>query len=550
MLRAIAWRGERACRPSSSTVRRSRASATVIAIAVALVVIPFEAYAADPTPPLLDLADPAKADRIRAIVAGEMSVPLPMPRFSGDTRPEVALTPRFLYVRDSALVLPTPPWSDEGAYAAAFDLARTAWYSVQGDRIRALLVFSTFEDGGESLFYLPLANDVQGLGEGVPASVFDDTPGLALDGVAWLGNLAALEQVGDAYVEEAFVHEIAHRWCAYVKIASSSLSTDVLRGRQSMHWSYLADTANSPMEGNAWSVQSDGTWVTAFDDPPDLRFSPLDLYLMGVLAPEEVPPFRVITRWTVVDPQGATISKDTAPAHRTKDRVVLDAISTATISIDDVIAGSGPRTPPAADQVIQWPIGIVLLASGIEKTPLDELAHLEAKIDALVDRFARATGGRMTLDVHVDGAGTIPYGGFCTSVDVCHRTEADRCVSIHAQDEATCTRSCTGDDACGAGACCGTASDGSTRVCMADLALCQNQRAGPPSTMLSPPPTSSAPSDGTGGLEASTRRHGGCACITTDAVNPTAILLVGLAVWTRARRRRTIGGCRSSQSSA
>jgi hypothetical protein len=514
-----------------------RAIAMLVAVA-----LPLEAYAQ--TKPALDITNTDRAERIRQIVSAEMSSPMAVPtrrylRAHG-SRPSVALTPRFLFVRDTDLSLPTPPWTDEAAYAAAFDLAKTAWYSVQGDRVRLLLVFSAFRDGGESLFYLPLANDVQGLGEGTPANIFDDTPDLILDGFAWLGNLSALEEAApyDAYVKEAFIHEIAHRWGAYAKIADPALPSDVLRGRQSMHWSFLADTEGSPMEGNAWSKRQDGMYVTMFDTPPVFSFSPLDLYLMGVLAPEEVPPFRLITRFSVISPADTVVDKDTAPARRSGKQVVVDAITTADITIEDVIAGSGPRTPPTAEGPIVWPVGIVLLSSGFETTSIDDLAHLEEKISGLIDDFAHATGGRMTLDVHVDGAGVMPRGGFCANVDACHRTEADRCVAVRAGDETTCERACTGDEGCGADSCCGLAADGVTRVCRRDRQLCVP----PPSPMTDPatPVIDSPQADTPPPQPIAETRTKGCACLAprADSSLPALFTLLGVALSAFARARR------------
>ncbi|MCK6551021.1 hypothetical protein L6R52_34610 [Myxococcota bacterium] len=509
-----------------------------------LVLVTFVASAprlASADPPPLDITDSAMAARLRDRVAAEWAVPSQArhPRwFSGDVAPEVVLTPRFVYVRDRALSLPTPPWFRDDAYVAAFELVRAAFTAHQPDRARLVLVFTTFSDGGGSLFYLPLANDVAGLGDGKPTELFDDTPGSVLDGVAWLGDVDTLEAAGDAFFREAFIHEIAHRWSAYASVDRPDVPRDVLRGRQRMHWSFLVDAGTSPMEGNTWVPGADRwTWQTSFETPPSFRFSALDQYLMGLLPAEAVPPTPVITDWSVIEPAGMTIARETAPAHRLEKAVVLRVNTRTEITIDEIVEASGPRVPGAADGRVTWPIGIVLLSNGLDRATFEELVRLDQRISELVRDFERATEGRMVLDVAIEGAGTIDFGEPCTTVDVCDRTRADRCVPIRSGGEPVCTRTCADDADCGPGFCCGAVATEEPEA-SAPLVCVAGDRCVPPGGPGTP--DLDRPDAGPSGpaLDEGARDGGACTCTTRGDASLWSLLVAALLAVRLAGSRR------------
>lgn len=450
--------------------------------------------------PALD-APPKRIDRLRAAIGAA----LPNPNFS--PAPAAILTPRFVYVRDSNLELPVPPWQTDAAYAEAFQIARRAWYSVQPDGARALMVFTSFDEGGDTLFYVPAANDVEGIG--VP--IFDDTPDQTLDGYIWMGSVEALVEAGDAYFREAFLHEIAHRWTAYVDVDHPALAADQLRGRQSKHWSFFADTARSPMEGNDW-IPSGRNVTTDLSNASRVTFSPSDLYLMGVLAPEDVPPFEIVVGHSAVTPSWLTPAPDTTPAHRLGEVVTLYDATRVRVGIDDVIRANGPRDPPAVD-AMTWRIGIVYLSDGFSTPTLGELAALDARIAALAGELHEATGGRVTLDVGVEGAGTLAEGSPCTSVAECDRTRSDACASPLGGGE-ICTRACETAEVCGSGECC-------YRGLCAPSAACETANASRDGGPASIPDPRAGP-----GLEPADPT---CGCrAAADSSSPLAIVIVAI----------------------
>lgn len=364
---------------------------------------------------------------------------------------QMVATPNFLYVVDGALSLPAAPWISEQGYLEAFALARESWQEVEGDTVQALMVLTTFDEGGNSLFYTPLANDVRGLGVGKATELFDDTPGSRLEGVIWMGPYAELEEAGSAYLEEAFVHEIAHRWLAYAELDAGLLARDALRGRQSSHWSFLYDTDRSPMEGNRWQVE--GRRRIARVDPSPPRFSALDLYFMGVALPEEVGASPLITAYGSVEPNWVAVAPGATPAHRLGVDVSLEVLTESTIDLAMIVRGSGARSPPPTQGPVTWRVGVVFLSNGLARAEQRDLARLDARLHQLIEVFRDATWGRMEVDLALATAGHRPLGEACAAVSECDRSQAELCAGGPGQ-EAICTRPCASDSDCGADLCC------------------------------------------------------------------------------------------------
>jgi hypothetical protein len=159
------------------------------------------------------------------------------------------------------------------------------------------------------------------------------------------------------------------------------------------------------MEGNDWVELEPGIYQTQYEDPPRLRFSPLDLYLMGVLAPEDVAPFEVLLPERVIEPSNYPIAPDAIPARRVGIPVTIGARAVP-VTMEHVVAGSGARYPPAESaRAMRWRVGIVLVSRGRSINPIaDELlVNLDARIRAVTQAFREATEGRIELVTDVRG---------------------------------------------------------------------------------------------------------------------------------------------------
>lgn len=369
---------------------------------------------------------------------------------------EVISTPRFLWVEDQARTLPAAPWTTDGAWAEAFEMARTAWAAREPDHATALVIVATFEAGDRELFYVPLSNDIEGLGAGEEAAIFDASAGSAFEGYVWMGSLTSLDEAGPEFATEAFLHELAHRWGAYLRL-DAGFPSDLLLGRNQTHWNFFADTGNSPLEGNRWTEVPPDRWTTQIDAPPAFAFSPLDLYLMGVLPPEAVSPFIVLREPVAgIEPTWFRPLFSSPPAHRIHLEVSLRPASVSTVTIDDVVRANGPRVPPARASTtpVERQIGVVLLSDGHTNPSLELLSSFDRRLQGWVAAFGEATGQRLVLRTDLHSAGSGGLGASCSALADCDRTLTDRCAATSGGGLA-CTRTCLEHADCSGGCCTG-----------------------------------------------------------------------------------------------
>lgn len=165
-----------------------------------------------------------------------------------------------------------------------------------------------------------------------------------------MGNVSAL--AANPYSEQlnqtltVLSHEFVHRFGAYVryKLPDNSLSTALL-GKDNSHWSYLLDSQGSVMYGNGWSDNGDGTFTSTTIMN---SYSPLDLYLMGMIPKEQVPPMLLIDNSNIDKTQlpflGATVSG-----------------MASIVSINDIVAAEGERVPNVNTSQKQFNVGYILL---------------------------------------------------------------------------------------------------------------------------------------------------------------------------------------------
>lgn len=124
------------------------------------------------------------------------------------------------------------------------------------------------------------------------------------------------------------------------------LPVTALLGRDNSHWSYFVNSGGSPMEGNEWEQLTENTFRTR---RATFRFSPLDLYQMGLIPASEVPPFWLIAEPDIMgqrDMNGQTLRAASPPEYG--DRTVTIRGRKVTYTINDVIAANGIRNPASA----------------------------------------------------------------------------------------------------------------------------------------------------------------------------------------------------------
>ncbi len=189
-------------------------------------------------------------------------------------------------------------------------------------------------------------------------------------------------------------HEMGHRWGAFVsaKVGNETIQlgpTHWARGLQAAAaFPYQRPSEASAMGGGVWQDNFDGTYTQLDDDyyVPAMGWSHLDLYLMGLIGPEEVPDFFILRNLQPAgrDPNGHAIFK----ADRTK------------VTINDVIAVEGPRTPDVMHSQRDFNTGIVVVVEH-GKTPSKELLERSDGIRRQWEKYwAITTGNRSTMTTH------------------------------------------------------------------------------------------------------------------------------------------------------
>lgn len=193
------------------------------------------------------------------------------------------------------------------------------------------------------------------------------------------------------YAMSQIGHEMGHRWSAFV---SAKLNGEIIqlgpthwaRGLQArVPFPYQRPTEASAMGGGVWQDNFDGTY-TQLDDNyyvPATGYSYLDLYLMGLISPAEVPNFFILRNLVPVgrDSNGHPIFK----ADRMK------------VTIQDVIALEGPRLPDVDRSQKNFNTGMVVVVEH-GKTPSPELIERTNGIrETWIDYWSTTTGHRSTM---------------------------------------------------------------------------------------------------------------------------------------------------------
>jgi hypothetical protein len=193
------------------------------------------------------------------------------------------------------------------------------------------------------------------------------------------------------YAMSQIGHEMGHRWSAFVsaKVGDETIvlgPTHWARGLQApVPFPYQRPTEASAMGGGVWQDNYDGTSTQLDDDyyVPATGYSYLDLYLMGLLAPNEVPDFFILRNLVPVgtDANGHPIFK----ADRTK------------VTIQDVIAVEGPRMPDVDHSQRKFNTGMVVVVEH-GKTPSKELLERTDGIRLRwMDYWDNTTGHRSAM---------------------------------------------------------------------------------------------------------------------------------------------------------
>lgn len=162
-------------------------------------------------------------------------------------------------------------------------------------------------------------------------------------------------------------HEVSHRWGAYVhaQVQGETVSLGAWphwdRGLQAaVAFPYQLPKEASTLGGGVWQDNSDGTYTQLRDGyfVPATGYSYLDLYLMGFLSAAEVPDFFLL--------------KNLVPAGKDANGHPIFNAERIKVTVQDVIAAEGPRSPDVEHSQRKFNTGIVVVVEH-GKSPSREL---------------------------------------------------------------------------------------------------------------------------------------------------------------------------------
>lgn len=197
------------------------------------------------------------------------------------------------------------------------------------------------------------------------------------------------------YAMSQIGHEMGHRWSAFVsaRVKGETIPlgpTHWARGLQApAPFAFQRPTEASAMGGGVWQDNYDGTFTQLDDDyyVPATGYSYLDLYLMGLIAPSEVPDFFLLRNLSPAgqDANGHPIFK----GDRTR------------VTIQDVIAVQGPRQPDVDHAQKRFNTGIVVMVEDGKHPSRALIDRANGIRTAWMDYFATVTGHRATMTATV-----------------------------------------------------------------------------------------------------------------------------------------------------
>ncbi|MFO0637456.1 MAG: hypothetical protein U0168_31915 [Nannocystaceae bacterium] len=344
---------------------------------------------------------------------------------------------RYMLFHDVEQTVEHGNWFERDPFLAAYGDVEAGFLAAHEDDSQLLVMFTTFDlPPPIGALYQAVANDVHGIGYEHIApedlvipdegnGYFDDTPNSQVYGFLhmnrWTHYLGGDPGgVSDNYISLVFGQELGHAWLAFVSFDQGQGPSRSMLGRANAHWSFYLDSGGSPVQGHDWVDNGDGTFTALKQDI--YEYSDLDLYLMGLLPPDEVEPWFLLE-----NPSNCIDSAAGDGSCATPGDFLFDADSytvTATrrdLTIEDVIAAEGPRMPSWVDAPDSFDVSFILVTRPDDVLSEGEKVLLDAIIDRSIEIFDAQTRGyahvvnRTAADGAGDTGGVADSGGSTTT---------------------------------------------------------------------------------------------------------------------------------------
>jgi MYXO-CTERM domain-containing protein len=286
-------------------------------------------------------------------------------------------------------------------------------YASTGSEVpNVVSVWTTFPFAGSQIgtYFMPWGAHVKGIGlEAFYPGGLLTSPHPPLDAILMHNDVTALAARAqkqhapeEGFASYLFLLELSHLWGPALKIPGTNKNQLV---GFPFHWSFWMDAGGSPAGGNVWKDNGDGSYTAVAQAPGAMKYSMVDLYIMGLAGREEVSPFGVLEGAVppagVTDPLwGGVYAAHSFPWFDGASPFTVTA-TRKEITIDDVIAATGERDPAFGASPTSWKLGIMLVVA--DKDTPEEVDAVKAVFDpiaaSLAPAFHDATSQRGTLDV-------------------------------------------------------------------------------------------------------------------------------------------------------
>jgi hypothetical protein len=245
-------------------------------------------------------------------------------------------------------------------------ITERVYQAFAGDPFDFIVVFNTITTGDGIPRSLGVRNDIDGINLG------------SYDSTAAYGSAGRLQQVvyqNNSVVGLEVNHEIGHRWGAFLNDAALNLSIPT-----GFHWgtsNHVGQMGNGPYlledtNGDYLVTNAEGSEHFISN-----TFSSLELYLMGLVGPDEVAPLRFVT-----DPNVAVSFGSTVPAA-----------STRAVAIDDIVDVYGERSPASSFSQNAFTAAFVVVSDQQLSAPEYTLSTVIARYYAGTSMGGQRTGG-------------------------------------------------------------------------------------------------------------------------------------------------------------
>ena len=256
-----------------------------------------------------------------------------------------------------------------------------------------------------------LTNDAIGIGRWTAANGFDERPSW---GTAKLQHYSYFATNLASTSLCTVLHEIGHRWLAFVNYANSDpgpaqylLHEDWIwtPAQQGVHWGRWLDNQNSCMDYDQaeWIDNGNGTFNRIDRDPTVpaqdewFGYSPLDQYLMGLIGPAQVPPFRIVRSPTPALGELGPYNVPTGPYTPSPSALTVTIGQVINRRSDEPAPFSGPRNPTYLNSQRLFHEAVVVVTKNLStaSTFITGTENLRKRASA---KFRRATSGRAMID--------------------------------------------------------------------------------------------------------------------------------------------------------